>query len=97
MIHYWEDGHNELYNLNTDSFEQFDLSSRHPEKTLALYDELSTWLVEVDSKFPIKDPDYDPNFNRARKKKVKNNKTNQSPLRKTKQSTHQIYNAKSPW
>ena len=72
MIHYWEDGHNELYNLNTDSFEQFDLSSRHPEKTLALYDELSTWLLEVDSKFPIKDPDYDPNFNQARKKKVEN-------------------------
>ena len=56
MIHYWEDGHNELYNLNTDSFEQFDLSSRHPEKTIALYDELSSWLVKVGSKFPIKDP-----------------------------------------
>lgn len=73
MIHYWEDGHNELYNLNNDSFEKFDLASRHPEKTLALYDELSTWLVEVDSKFPIKDPDYDVNFNQARKKRIENN------------------------
>ena len=73
MIHYWEDDHNELYNLNTDSIEQFDLSSKHPEKTLALFDELSNWLVKVNSKFPIKDPDYDPHFNYVRKKKIKNN------------------------
>ena len=43
------------------------------KKTVALYDELSSWLVRVGSKFPIKDSDYDPNFNQARKKKIKNN------------------------
>ena len=73
MIHYWEDDHNELYNLKIDSYEQFDLSSKHPEKTLALYNELSNWLIKVGSKFPTKDPDYDPDYNYARKKKIVDN------------------------
>tara|TARA_S200000501_G_scaffold52779_2_gene42929 strand:- start:520 stop:738 length:219 start_codon:yes stop_codon:yes gene_type:complete len=40
---------------------------------LALYDELSNWLTKVNSKFPNKDPDYDPRFNYAGKKKIENN------------------------
>jgi arylsulfatase A-like enzyme len=60
LIHYYEDGHNELYNLHTDLEETNDLAGVNPEKVKELHGKLFSYLQEVGAKFPEKDPAYDP-------------------------------------
>jgi arylsulfatase A-like enzyme len=58
LIHYYEDGRIELYDLNSDLSETNDVSSEHPELTKQLHEQLFTYLKEVDARFPEKDPLY---------------------------------------
>jgi arylsulfatase A-like enzyme len=58
LIHYWEDGRNELYNLDADFSEQFNLAEKNSEITKELALKLETWLIEVGAKFPTKDPEF---------------------------------------
>ncbi len=60
LIHYHEDGHDELYDLARDVGEQHDLASEQPEKARELRGRLDRWLREVNAKFPTPDPQYDP-------------------------------------
>lgn len=60
LIHFYEDGRDELYNLATDLSEYEDLSSAEPEKTAALRKMLQMWLTEVGARLPTPNPDYDP-------------------------------------
>jgi arylsulfatase A-like enzyme len=60
LIHYWEDGRNELYNLANDIGEQHDLSAGEIERTAKLWRELQAWLKETDAKIPQPNPDYNP-------------------------------------
>lgn len=60
LIHYWEDGHNELYRLGDDPGEQSDLSRSLPARTEAMWQQLDQWLTDVDAKRPQPDPRYDP-------------------------------------
>ncbi len=60
LIHYHEDGRDELYRLSTDPHEQSDLSRSFPARTKAMAEQLQDWLVSVGAKFPIPDPRYDP-------------------------------------
>ena len=60
LIHYWEDGHNELYDLATDIGERHDLATGEPERTARLWAQLQTWLKETDAKIPEPNPDYKP-------------------------------------
>ena len=66
LIHYWEDGRNELYNLKSDPYEQFDLAHDRPRVTGRLARKLASWLEEVDAEFPVDDPEYDVEKARAR-------------------------------
>ncbi len=59
LIHYYEDDHNELYNLDSDPEEQHDVSSENLDLTDRLWYQLSQWLEENDAKYPIQDPQYD--------------------------------------
>lgn len=59
LIHYYEDGRNELYNLKSDLSETTDVSSEHPELTKQLHEQLFTYLKEVGARFPESDPLYD--------------------------------------
>lgn len=59
LIHYWEDGHDELYNLAQDIHEDADLASTLPDKTHELTESLMNWLQETGAKFPMPDPLYD--------------------------------------
>lgn len=59
LIHYWEDNHNELYNLSADIGEQTNLVKKHPDKTTALQAKLLKWLTDVDANLPEKDLQYD--------------------------------------
>jgi len=59
LIHFWEDGHNELYNLIKDIHEDNDLAKFQPERTAEMSNTLLNWLEEVGAKYPQPDPLYD--------------------------------------
>jgi arylsulfatase A-like enzyme len=59
MIHYYEDGREELYNLKSDMEETTDVSAENPEIVNRLSKQLFAYLTEVGARFPEKDPLYD--------------------------------------
>ncbi len=71
LIHYYEDGHEELYNLRTDLGETSDVSALNPELMKQLRKQLFNFLHEVDAKFPKKDPQYNPEMEKEYLKKVR--------------------------
>ena len=60
LIHYYEDGRNELYRLSTDPYEQSDLSRSFPARTIEMAEQLEHWLQSVGAKYPLPDPRYEP-------------------------------------
>ncbi|MCM2372602.1 sulfatase [Rhodopirellula sp. ICT_H3.1] len=60
LIHYYEDGHDELYNLDTDPGETNDLALQMPITTQRLAGELKSWLKSVNAGLPAADPTFDP-------------------------------------
>ena len=60
LIHYHADGHDELYNLDDDEGEQHDVRAANEVPAADLRQRLDQWLVAVDAKFPVPDPEYDP-------------------------------------
>ena len=59
LIRWYEDGANELYSLEDDPGERYDLSALLPEKAGALAEKLDNWLAEVDANMPSRNPAYD--------------------------------------
>ena len=59
LIRWYEDGANELYNLEVDPGERYDLSALLPGKEGALAEKLDNWLAEVDANMPSRNPAYD--------------------------------------
>lgn len=60
LIYYYEDQHCELYNLAIDISESEPLNIQYPEKVKELKTLLDAWLIEVDAKLPLPDPEYIP-------------------------------------
>jgi len=58
LIHYYEDGRDELYNIADDVGEQSDLSGSKPEELKTLKKELGQWLFNVDARMPIPNPNF---------------------------------------
>lgn len=58
LIHYYEDGRDELYNLKTDLSETSDVSGNNRKLASQLHKELFDYLAAVDARFPEKDPAY---------------------------------------
>ena len=59
LIHYYEDGRDELYDLKNDEGEQNDVSGVYLNQVVALRSSLEKWLEDVSAKVPIFDTDYD--------------------------------------
>lgn len=59
LIHYWEDGHDELYNLVRDMHEDNNLVKAHPGIAKEMSEQLFSWLNEMGAKYPKPDPLYD--------------------------------------
>ena len=59
LIHYFEDGRNELYNLATDIGEQQDIASDHPDRVASMETELRRWLSDVGAAYPSVNEKYD--------------------------------------
>jgi arylsulfatase A-like enzyme len=60
LIHYYEDNRDELYNLVSDPGEKNDVVKMSKVIATELRQRLDQWLVEVNAKVPMPDPQYDP-------------------------------------
>ncbi|BAX78820.1 sulfatase [Labilibaculum antarcticum] len=58
LIHYYEDGHNELYNLKNDIEESINIAENNPGLVKKMNKKLFDYLHEVGAKFPEKDDEY---------------------------------------
>ncbi len=58
LIHYYEDGRSELYQLDKDLGEQHDLAAAEPDRVAKMRLKLSEFLDLVGAKFPEPDPRY---------------------------------------
>jgi arylsulfatase A-like enzyme len=58
LIHYYEDGREELYNLSRDPQEDQDVADQHPTRTHDLSTLLFDYLNQVEATYPRKDPQY---------------------------------------
>ncbi|GGD04412.1 sulfatase [Hyunsoonleella pacifica] len=65
LIHYWEDGREELFKLPSSENYNENVIAQHSEIAKNLSDELLTWLNEVNAKYPITDTE----FNQDKRKK----------------------------
>jgi arylsulfatase A-like enzyme len=59
LIHYWEDGRDELYNLQDDPGERTDVAADRAEVAAALREDLDAWLSATNARLPEPDPQYD--------------------------------------
>lgn len=76
LIHFWEDGHNELYNLISDIHEDNDLSETEVDRVESMSHNLLSWLDQVGAKYPIVDVLYD-----EAKSKIENEKRMDTALK----------------
>ena len=59
LIHYYEDGRDELYNISEDVGEQNDLAAKHPDRVKTMGRQLLAWLKETGAKMPTPNPKFD--------------------------------------
>jgi arylsulfatase A-like enzyme len=72
LIHYYEDGRQELFDLSTDLEEQNDLAAKRPEVAQRLHRQLFNYLEEVGARYPRKDPLYDAQKEQAYLQSIEN-------------------------
>jgi len=66
LVHYHEDGRDELYNIDQDIGEERNLAAIQPERVKTMRETLSRWLRDVDAKMPSIDFEYDENVHLER-------------------------------
>jgi arylsulfatase A-like enzyme len=59
LIHYWEDGRDELYHLPSDPSETTDVAARNRDLATQLRRDLDAWLEASGARLPMPDPQYD--------------------------------------
>lgn len=59
LIEYYEDGKIELFQVEADPGEQYDISHTQPERVRRMQERLHRWLEEIEAKAPSPNPDYD--------------------------------------
>ena len=79
LIHFYEDGRDELYNLQDDLGERKNLVNQASDVSSKLRKQLDSYLVQVDAQLPTRNPEYDPaNPTPTRKQRGGNNKNNRN-------------------
>jgi arylsulfatase A-like enzyme len=71
LIHYFEDGRNELYNIADDIGEQTDLAMREPDRIRSMFAELQRWQNSVGALHPTANPAYDADQRAAELKRLR--------------------------
>ena len=77
LIHYYEDGKNELFNLSVDPEEANDLSKNNLKTVEKLSKILFDYLEEVGAQFPVKDPLHNSDLEDSYLKEIANVKMQQ--------------------
>ena len=67
LIHFYETGENQLFDLQADIGETKNLASKKPELTAKLSKQLADYLREVRAEMPKPNPNYDPSKEPTRK------------------------------
>jgi arylsulfatase A-like enzyme len=70
LIHYYEDGREELYNLKTGLEETTDLAAGNPEIVRQLGGMLKEYLQSVNARIPQKDPEYNAELERQHLERI---------------------------
>ncbi|WP_047419491.1 sulfatase [Cellulophaga sp. Hel_I_12] len=60
LIYFYEDDHEELFNLKVDIGETNDVAKNHPEKKEDLLRSLKNWIKDTEALIPIQNPDFNP-------------------------------------
>ncbi len=60
VIQYYESGHHELFNLESDPGETTNLADREPAKLLELTRSLFDWQNRIGAQWPMPNPDWEP-------------------------------------
>jgi arylsulfatase A-like enzyme len=71
LIHYYEDGRQELYNLQDDPGEHNNVAGDHPDLVAELKGKLFAFLEEAGARYPVQDPEYEPESERLYLEKVR--------------------------
>lgn len=71
LIHYWEDGRRELYNLERDVQESTDVAASHSDLVATLGEALESWLTKVEAAIPQPDPRFDQAKHDARQQQIR--------------------------
>ena len=74
LIHYHEDGRNELYDLSSDPGERNDLLAKETKRSRRMVRKLDSWLKETKATFPTENPDFDPAKREARWNDLRTNR-----------------------
>lgn len=59
LIHYWEDGHQELYHVSNDPLESKDVAADNPQIRVGLAQELNYFLEQTQARLPVADASFD--------------------------------------
>jgi len=79
LIHFYEDGRDELYNLKDDLSERKNLSSQATSQAQEMHRQLDHYLTQVGAQFPTKNPEFNPNNPPEPRKR--GGKNNQAPAK----------------
>jgi len=60
LVHFYEDGRDELYDLGSDAGETTDLAGEQPDQAKLLRQQLDAWLADVGAQLPVPNPAHDP-------------------------------------
>ncbi len=74
LIHYWEDGREELYKLDTDIGEKNNVIDAYASDGEEMRVKLMKWLSDVNAKIPAPDPDYNSKLATQRHEMLVNEK-----------------------
>jgi hypothetical protein len=74
LIHYYEDGHEELYNMKTDFVEANDVAGNNSELVNQLSKKLFVMLDEMGARYPTRDPNWTAKKEKAYLDRVVNKK-----------------------
>jgi len=58
LLHFWEDDHLELYDLESDLGEKHNLAAQMPDRAKQLDERLQQWLTDVDAQMPRPNPSF---------------------------------------
>jgi hypothetical protein len=67
LIHFYESGENQLFDLQVDIGESNNLAAKQPELTSTLAKQLVDYLRDVGAEMPKTNPNFDPSKEPARK------------------------------